>query len=166
MQDVLRTRRRGPQSAGQYGEEGCVVVEWDGKGKRRLEEAGLRWSQFPNGWQCAGPSPIIHLHPSELFGRGSSLAGLHAGVLASHDSDGGHDMCWRAISCHISPCVKPTRAGEWRGRPKLQHAGLVEYLMLASWQREALGGADVQTCRRGCAEPSQAHTHTAAAVRL
>lgn len=57
-------RQRGPQVQVSTGKRG-VVVEWEWQGKkRRLEEAGLRWSQFPNAWQCAGLSPIIHLHPA------------------------------------------------------------------------------------------------------
>jgi hypothetical protein len=106
---------REAQSAAADGEEGCVVVEWEWEGRKRgQDEAGKRWSQKPHGWQCAGP--VANYPPasrSELFGRASSLAGLCAEVLASHDSAGAHDMCRRAISCQsvrtISPCVTPTR---------------------------------------------------------
>lgn len=88
------------------------MVEWEWEGKREgQDEAGLRWSQIPNAWQCADPSPIIHLRLHRAVSCSAAVLRWRV-LLASHDSAGGRHVCWRAPSCQrartISPCVTPT----------------------------------------------------------
>jgi hypothetical protein len=166
------SRGREAQSAAEDGQEGCVVVEWEWGGKKRgQDEAGQRWSQKPNAWQCAGR--VANYPPassSELFGRASSLARPCAEVLASHDSAGARDMCRRAISCQsvrtISPCITATRRRRMAAASKIaaRRAGWSSSAgQLASWQREALGGADMQM-RMSDENPRQAHAAAAGSL--
>jgi hypothetical protein len=62
---------------------------------------------------------------------------------------------------------RPHGADEWRRHPRLLHAGLAGWSssagQLASWQREALGGADMQM-RMSDENPRQAHAAAAGSL--
>lgn len=128
----------------------CGVVEWGGgRRKRALEEVSIPCRVG----LCAEASPIIHLRlSSELAGHG---AGQSAAAVSFHDSDAGHDMWSRTISCNEDsdnlPCVRLGRRPMGAAsKIATRRAGRV--VLALRWPA---GTEDIWECSAGHARPGQ-----------
>jgi hypothetical protein len=155
------------------GKRGVWWSNGNGEGKkedRTRRARGGHKSRMPGSVRAV--SPIIHLH--RAVSCSAALLRWRASVQkclprmtppASTICVGGQLAARACAQSHLAS--RPHGADEWRRHPRLLHAGLAGWSssagQLASWQREALGGADMQM-RMSDENPRQAHAAAAGSL--